>query len=402
MLLATVLAAVAVAPPSATTLPATDFAATGATLHGTIDPNGETTTYFFQYGTSTDYGLETGPATVDASGDVSVPVTGLTPNTTYHFRIFATNGSGEDPGADQTFRTTNPRPPEISGQAARNVRVNGATLSANLDPHGSETTYRFEYGTNTRYGRSTTVRTLAADAGRTAVEETLSGLRARTRYHWRLVATNAAGTGRGRDRSFTTARLPTGVSLGLSPRTVTWGRSLTLGGRVKGAGAAGMTVVLQVQPFPFGAAFAPVDTARTGRDGGYLFSVPDLWTTTRYRVATRTQVVATSPVVQANSAVLVGRHVRHSSRKRARIDGSVFPAGDGTATLQRRTRSGSWRRIRRQPLRPRDSVRSRYAFRVWRVQRVRRRYRVVVRPAAGDGHVTGKSRGVLVKPRRGR
>ena len=72
--------------------------------------------------------------------------------------------------------------------------------------------------------------------------------------------------------------------------------------------------------------FSEVATARTGSDGGYLFTIPQLWSTTHYRVVTRTQVVATSPVATARSRVRVGVRARHLVRRRARIEGSVCPA----------------------------------------------------------------------------
>jgi hypothetical protein len=169
---------------------------------------------------------------------------------------------------------------------------------------------------------------------------------------------------------------------------------------VSGTGVEGITIVLEAQPYPFSGSFAPIATARTGRDGGYLFRVDDLWRTTRYRAVTRTQTAVTSPVAEARSAVLVGRRVRHVSRRRARLSGSVFPAVGGTATLQRRS-GGRWVRVRRQALRPRDSVRSRYEFRgIWRVKGRARRFRVRVQPASGSGNVSAVSRSIKVRGRR--
>ena len=395
ILLATVLAAAAL---GATTKEATDVTGTTATVNGTVT---DATQYWFEYeataaDTPDDFELHTTPA--DGTGDVSAELTGLTPNTEYRFRVVASDGTDTVAGNTLTFTTTNPRPPQISAQRASDIRIETATVGATLDPRGSETTYYFEYGTNTRYGARTPDQTLAEDAGPTPVQAPLTGLQARTRYHWRLVATNAAGTDLGRDRTFITARLPASVSLGLSPRTVTWGRSLTLGGRVTGAGARGTPVLLESQAFPFSAAFAPIAQTHAGRDGGFLFNVDDLWTTTRYRVRTLTQAVAISPVEQASSAVLVGRHRRHTSRRRARIYGSVFPAVAGTATLQRR-KHRRWRRVQRRALRPKDSVRAQYAFRVRRGKRHARRYRVVVTPDGATGHVKGRSRRVRVKKR---
>src|SRR5437870_4721645 len=84
--------------------------ATSATLTGTVNPDGEATTYYFQYGTGTAYGNTTpSPAASAGSGttnvNASAAVVSLTPNTTYHYRLVATNASGTDTGADRTFKT---------------------------------------------------------------------------------------------------------------------------------------------------------------------------------------------------------------------------------------------------------------------------------------------------------
>jgi hypothetical protein len=386
----------------ATTSTASDVGPNSATVTGSVT---DATSYSFEYestaaDTPEDFELQTPPQAIAGSGPAQAELTGLTRNTEYRYRLVATDGTATVAGETRTFRTTNPLTPRISRQRASGVTVSGATLSAIVDPRGSATTYHFEYGTSSRYGSQTPPVTIDAAAAPTTVSATLTGLAARTRYHWRLVAGNAAGTRRGSDRSFLTARLPTAVSLGISPRRVRWGGALTLGGRVSGTGVNGITVVLEAQPYPFGGSFAPIASARTGRDGGYLFRIDDLWRTTRYRAVTQTQTGVVSPVAEARSAVLVGRRVRHVSRRRARISGSVFPAVRGTATLQRRSR-GRWVRVRRQALRPRDSVRSRYGFRgIWRVKGRSRKFRVYVRPAADSGHVRGRSRGIRVKPRR--
>jgi hypothetical protein len=79
-----------------------------ATLNGTVDPNGDATTYSFQYGTTTAYGSTT-PSLSAGSGNsgqaVSASVSRLTPGTTYHYRVVATNAEGTTVGADQTFKT---------------------------------------------------------------------------------------------------------------------------------------------------------------------------------------------------------------------------------------------------------------------------------------------------------
>jgi hypothetical protein len=96
-------------PPSATTNPATLVVATTATLNGSANPNGGTTTAYFQYGTSITYGQTT---TAQGIGAGTTPVTvlatvgSLTCSTLYHFRLVATNTTGTTNGADQSFTTS--------------------------------------------------------------------------------------------------------------------------------------------------------------------------------------------------------------------------------------------------------------------------------------------------------
>lgn len=399
--LATVLA-VAAAAPTVVTGSAVNLGQTTATLQGTVNPGGEATTYFFEYGTTASYGLTTpGQSAGDGTTAVNAEaaLTGLTANTTYHYRLVAMNADGTTRGADRTFTTAaNPRPPGISNQHARDIAPDGVRLTASLDPNGTATTYHFEYGTSTRYGNSTPEQPAGAADGTVPVSVTVGGLSVFTGYHYRLVATNAAGTTRGRDRTFTTARLPTGVTLTLSPSHVTWGRDLALGGRVSGTGAGRMPIALQAQAFPFDGGFQEIARTSTGNDGGYIFRVANLWTTTRYRVVTRTRVSAMSPVAQATSTVLAGARVRHVSRRRARVEGSSFPAVPGAARLQIRSRSGRWVTIKGRTVAPADQIRSRYSFSVRR-QRRTRRYRVVVTPNDNGAHGTGRSRTVRVKAR---
>lgn len=103
-----------------------------------------------------------------------------------------------------TARTAVVAPPSAITGPASDLGQDGATLSAFVDPSGSETTYHFEYGTDATYGRSTPDGSAGSGVGAGLVEATVDGLQPETTYHYRLVATNAHGTQEGADRTFTT------------------------------------------------------------------------------------------------------------------------------------------------------------------------------------------------------
>ena len=149
-------AAFAQAAPTATTGAAESITTGSAAVTGTVNPGGDATTYQFEYGTSSSYGLTT-PAVDAGSGttDVAAKATlsSLTNNTTYHYRLVATNAAGVARGADKTFKTAAPASaPSISSRAATAVTSLSATLNARVNPRALATTVRFEYGTSTAYG----------------------------------------------------------------------------------------------------------------------------------------------------------------------------------------------------------------------------------------------------------
>jgi hypothetical protein len=91
--------------PEANTGAATSVDSSTAVLHGTAIPNGSTTTYYFQYGTTTGYGLQTTSRTTGIDLAVSETITALSANTTYHYRLVTTNASGTSYGPDRSFQT---------------------------------------------------------------------------------------------------------------------------------------------------------------------------------------------------------------------------------------------------------------------------------------------------------
>jgi phosphodiesterase/alkaline phosphatase D-like protein len=218
--------ALAAGAPTATTGDASGLTDTQASLAGTVNPQGELTSYAFQYGTTTAYGQQTA-LTSAGSGTADTPVradlAGLTAGTTYHYRVIATNASGTTVGADRTFRTTGtaPAPPPAPSATTGGADVSGAsaTLSGSVNPNGVASSYYFEFGTTANYGQQTPPQSAGSGSSAVSVSGSLSGLAANATYHYRLVAVGPNGAvSIGSDRTFTTAGSAT-TRLGLFGQT---------------------------------------------------------------------------------------------------------------------------------------------------------------------------------------
>jgi hypothetical protein len=101
---------------------------------------------------------------------------------------------------------TGPLPPAVVTGEATSITSSSATLNGTVAAKGVATTYRFEYGPGTSYGSSVPVPNASAGSGRTRIEvsQAISGLEPSVQYHYRIAATNSAGTTYGEDRTFTT------------------------------------------------------------------------------------------------------------------------------------------------------------------------------------------------------
>jgi hypothetical protein len=389
-------------PPGATTDPASAITQTGATLESRVDPNGAATTYRFEYGTTDSYGLSTAEKSAgdgDSAVDADIAVTGLTSDTTYHYRVVATNAAGVTRGADRTLRTQAAgRAPGVSSASARDIKQNSATLRASLDPRSLKTTYYFEWGTSTRYGQRTPDQTAEGSGSRT-VSAPITGLSAYTTYQYRLVAVNAVGTTRGSNRSFRTLRAPTGVELGISGNPALWGGSVTLSGRVTGSGISGTSVAIERSDFPFTRAAWIPRTFSVSSNGSFKVDIGPLWQTTRLRAVTRTTIVAASPWIEVGSRPRVGLRRSGSTGRAVALSGAISPAlPNARVSVQRQTLSGRWVPVVRTGVQALGANRSRYSVRVAKVRRAST-VRVVVLPRDGGGHTLGYSRELRLRAR---
>ena len=200
-----VIAAVAVAAssPTVTTGTHSHVTDTTAVLHGTVNPNGSATTYYFQWGLTTAYGVQ---SVAHSAGHgtkakaVSTTATALIPGTLYHYRLIATNGAGTTIGADHTFTTAGNPPPGVSTGPASQVSKNAATLTAEVSPNKQATSYYFQYGTSTSYGSQTIPATVPAGTVPVTVATAITGLEAQTIFHYRIVALHGNTRAAARER----------------------------------------------------------------------------------------------------------------------------------------------------------------------------------------------------------
>ncbi len=180
---------------------------TAATLTGSLTPGGVQAEYFFEWGPSSSYGNRT-PVTNAGSGGEAVKaqalLSGLVANTTYFYRLVAVNHYGSTVGEGAKFTTSGP--PRITTEPTGGIGHETATIKAKVDPDELASEYHFEYGETTAYGTEAPMGggKLVAGEAPVAVSAALTGLKLGVTYHFRVLASNSAGTSVTADQTFTT------------------------------------------------------------------------------------------------------------------------------------------------------------------------------------------------------
>jgi hypothetical protein len=218
--------------PDVSTLKATGFTSTSATLNGSVNPSGVELKAGvegcrFEWGETEAYGhvapCDQSAAQIGSGSipvEVSATISGLQQGSIYHFRLVAGNTNDvnsviEEPsqGTDLAFG-----PPLIESTSAIGVAASSATVQAQVNPNNVDTRVRVEYGTEAGvYDHNTPEAELGADGASELVPLQLLGLVPHTIYHYRVVAENALGEGAdavlGADNVFATQATTVGSTL---------------------------------------------------------------------------------------------------------------------------------------------------------------------------------------------
>ncbi len=192
--------------PDVTTGVASQVTPASAMLSGTVNPLGEgAATCRFALGTTSELGqppvacsagVPEGGAPVDVRSEA---LEGLQPDTTYYYRLQATNRNGTNtgegvhaecegkPSEDGCFLTLGPG---IEGESVSDVASTSATLDAEIDPNHAPASYYFEYGPTTAYGSdvpSAAGGAIGSQKGLEPVSQHVHGLSPGSVYHYRVV-----------------------------------------------------------------------------------------------------------------------------------------------------------------------------------------------------------------------
>jgi hypothetical protein len=186
-------------PPSIVSATVTNITSYSATLNGIVNPNGEETNAWFQTSESSEtlkiQNIQNGTSDVIL---VAYDLTGLTPDSTYQFRVRASNLHGPSFGEWLSFTTLSDvsvsntlkhGKPIVRAFEATNITSTSATLIGVVNPNGEETNAWFE----TPGSKSLGLKKNGIDTLENTISHVLIGLQPNTSYKFRLVASNKFG-----------------------------------------------------------------------------------------------------------------------------------------------------------------------------------------------------------------
>ncbi|MBP9995288.1 MAG: hypothetical protein KBT67_10230 [bacterium] len=228
-----------------TTAQVSDIAQTTATCGGNVTSNGSVavTARGVCWSTSPNPTVSDSH-TSDGSGTGSFTssITGLTANTTYYVRAYATNSAGTSYGEQKNFTTQTT--PTVTTSSVSNITQTTATCGGNVTSDGGATVTARGVCWSTSQNPTVSDSHTTDGSGTGSFTSSITGLTANTKYYVRAYATNSAGTSYGEQRTFTTQSgggtqtVPTVTTAQVSNITQT---TATCGGEVTSDGGAAVT-----------------------------------------------------------------------------------------------------------------------------------------------------------------
>jgi hypothetical protein len=171
--------------------------ATTATLTGSIEPTGGLeASCEFRYNGVTVPCEPAGPFSSSLNA-VEAKISGLTPETTYGYRLLGTTSEGTTAGEEKTFTTLGKvvSPPTVSIAPVAPIGEHSATFNGEVNPNGAETKYHFEYSADGVNWTPLEKESAGEGTSGVPVTQTVSGLTGHSPYRVRLVAENSCSGG---------------------------------------------------------------------------------------------------------------------------------------------------------------------------------------------------------------
>jgi phosphodiesterase/alkaline phosphatase D-like protein len=212
--------------PAVTTGYAGSITTSAAVLNGTVNPNGRDTMIWFLFAANSLMSGAVQSNSYDAgSGTSSVPVqysvTGKSANTKYYYQVVGQNSAGTVKGSVQSFTTAALKVPTVTTGSAGSITSSTAVLNGRENPNGTDTTIWFLIAANS--SMSGAVQSNSYDAGSgtstVAVQYSVAGKGASTKYYYQVVGQNSVGTVKGTAQSFTTSAPPKATTVSIGGRS---------------------------------------------------------------------------------------------------------------------------------------------------------------------------------------
>ena len=229
--------------PTLTTNAVTNITINSGTSGGVITNDGgaEVTARGVCWGTTTNPTISGSHTTDDKGvGSFVSNITGLTPNTLYYVRAYATNSAGTAYGNEVTFTSTPIVVATLTTTAVTSITLTTAVSGGNITADGNAaiTAKGVCWATTTAPTISNSKTSDGTGTG--SFTSNLSGLLPNTKYYLRAYATNSAGTSYGNEVSFTTSQIavPTLTTTAVTSITLTTAVS---GGNITADGGGAIT-----------------------------------------------------------------------------------------------------------------------------------------------------------------